>query len=129
MKANDFITTLLGERSIPSASAPQCFDAVGEYDIVFALSFFSRMPKITFLRWLRALFNTLRVGGSLIFTTHGATTLRKLLTEVVLDDDGFYFKPESEQDDLDVAEYGTAVTSKWTPIRMQRVIALTPAGW
>jgi hypothetical protein len=111
LEANDFVTTLLGGRSIPSSSVPECFDAAGQYDFVFALSFFSHMPKIAFLRWLRALFNALRVGGSLIFTTHGATTLRKILTDVVLDDDGFYFKPESEQDDLEKAEYGTAVTS------------------
>ena len=30
LEANDFITTLLGGRAIPSASVPECFDAAGE---------------------------------------------------------------------------------------------------
>lgn len=111
LEANDFVATVLGGRAVPSSSVPECFDAAGEYDFVFALSFFSHMPKATFLRWLRALFKALRVGGSLIFTAHGATTLRKVLPEVVLDDEGFYFRPQSEQDDLEKTEYGTAVTS------------------
>ncbi|HEY5705804.1 MAG TPA: class I SAM-dependent methyltransferase [Terrimicrobiaceae bacterium] len=110
-EANDFITTQLGGTAIRSSSVPERFDAAAEYDLVFALSFFSHMPKATWQRWLEALFKALRVGGSLIFTTHGATTLRKMLVDVSLDDDGFYFKPESEQDDLEKSEYGTAVTS------------------
>ena len=96
---------------IPSSSVPEYFDSAGEYDLVFALSFFSHMPKATWARWLGALFKALSSGGSLIFTTHGATTRRELLVDVVLDDDGFYFKPENEQDDLEKSEYGTTVTS------------------
>lgn len=109
--ANSFITKELRGKAIQSSSAPECFDAIHEYDLIFALSFFSHMPATTWSRWLGTLFNTLRVGGSLIFTTHGATTLRKLLVGAVLDDDGFYFKPGSEQDDLNKSEYGTTVTS------------------
>ena len=79
LEANDFITAELGGKTIPSSSVPEYFDSAGEYDLVFALSFFSHMPKATWARWLGALFKALSSGGSLIFTTHGATTLRKLL--------------------------------------------------
>lgn len=109
--ANNFITKELRGKAIQSSSVPECFDAAREYDLVFALSFFSHIPATTWSRWLSALFKTLRVGGSMIFTTHGPTSLRKLSMDASLDEKGFYFRPESEQDDLDKAEYGTTVVS------------------
>jgi hypothetical protein len=109
--ANDFIATEMEVRTIPSSSVPESFDPAGEYDLAFALSFFSHMPRSTWFRWINALFKALRVGGSLIFTTHGAISLRLLSENTVLDDDGFSFTPESEQDDLEKSEYGTTFTS------------------
>ena len=47
----------------------------------------------------------------MIFTTHGPTSLRKLPMDASLDEKGFYFSLESEQDDLDKTQYGTTVTS------------------
>lgn len=110
-EANDFIATQIGRRTIPSSSAPESFDSAGDYDVVFALSFFSHMPKSTWYPWIKALFKAVRIGGNLIFTTHGATTLRLLPTDVVLDDDGFGFMSQSEQGDLEGAEYGTTYTT------------------
>jgi SAM-dependent methyltransferase len=109
--ANDFITKELSCKSIQSSSVPECFDAGGEYDLVFALSFFSHMPATTWSRWLSALFKPLRVGGSVIFTTHGPTSLRKIPLDASLDEEGFYFRPDSEQDDLEKTQYGTTCTS------------------
>jgi hypothetical protein len=109
--ANRFITNELGERSIQSSPIPESFDSAQEYDLVFALSFFSHMPARTWSRWLLALFKILRRGGSLIFTTHGLISDRKIPMATSMDEKGFYFRPGSEQDDLDQAEYGTTVTS------------------
>jgi SAM-dependent methyltransferase len=109
--ANRFITKELGERSIQSSPIPESFDSAQEYDLVFALSFFSHMPARTWSRWLLALFKILRRGGSLIFTTHGLISDRKIPMATSMDEKGFYFRPGSEQDDLDQAEYGTTVTS------------------
>jgi methyltransferase family protein len=109
--ANNFITEELRGKAIQSSSVPECFDAGREYDLVFALSFFSHMPATTWSRWLSALFKTLRVGGNVIFTTHGPTSLRKLPIDASLDEKGFYFSLGSEQDDLDKTQYGTTVTS------------------
>jgi hypothetical protein len=109
--ANNFIIKELGGKAIQSSSVPENFDAADEYDLVFALSFFSHMPATTWSRWLLALFKTLSIGGNLIFTTHGPTSLRKMQMDVSLDEEGFSFRPDSEQDDLDKMEYGTTFAS------------------
>jgi hypothetical protein len=108
-EANQLIFDELGGMSVQSSSVPESFDARREYDVVFALSFFSHIPARTWTRWLEALFKTLRVGESLIFTTHGLISLRKKQFDALLDEKGFYFRPESEQDDLDTSEYGITV--------------------
>jgi hypothetical protein len=110
-EANSFIIDELGGQSVQSSSVPELFDPRREYDVVFALSFFSHIPVRTWSRWLKALFKTLHVGGSMIFTTHGLISLRKIPFNASLDEEGFYFKAESEQDDLDTSEYGITVTS------------------
>jgi SAM-dependent methyltransferase len=90
-EANNFITEELRGKAIQSSSVPECFDAGREYDLVFVLSFFSHMPATTWSRWLSALFKTLRVGGSVIFTTHGPTSLRKIQMDASLDEKGVLF--------------------------------------
>ena len=83
--ANNFIIEELGGKAIQSSSIPENFDAADEYDLVFALSFFSHMPAATWSRWLSTLFKTLSIGGHLIFTTHGPTSLRKMQVDDLLD--------------------------------------------
>jgi hypothetical protein len=90
---------------------PQKFNVRAQFDVVFALSFFTHMPEQTWGRWLASLFQHTRRGGILVFTTHGAISQRDHFTRAVLDENGFWFSPESEQPDLDVAEYGSTVTS------------------
>ena len=110
-EANDFIATEMGVTAMESSPIPEEFSTGGRrFDLVFALSFFSHMPKATWTRWLKALFNVLAPGGHLIFTTHGQISLRKHFTNVALDEDGFYFHPDSEQKDLDANQYGTTIT-------------------
>jgi SAM-dependent methyltransferase len=109
--ANRFIVEVLHGKAIQSSAVPECFKAGGEYDFVFALSLFSHLPAATWSRWLSVLFKTVCLGGSLIFTTHGPTSLRKMRMDISLDEEGFYFEPESEQDDLDKDEYGMTFAS------------------
>ena len=109
--ANEFIARELHAKAIQSTVVPECFDPGGEYDLVFALSFFSHMPAATWSRWLLVLARALRAGGHLVFTTHGAASLRELRLDASLGADGFLFRPESEQDDLDTEQYGTTFTS------------------
>jgi SAM-dependent methyltransferase len=111
-QAIDFIQDRLSVNAVISVPDPDEFWLGREYDVVFALSFFSHMPIRSWGRWLKALFRHVRPGGSLIFTTHGYVTLEKLYkNSVALDNDGFWFIASSEQLDIETAEYGTTITS------------------
>lgn len=113
-QALKFMHDSLGiERVVASAHDPKQFQCGEQFDVVFALSFFSHMPKSTWGRWLRALFEHVRPGGYLIFTTQGLASAQYLGNPTV-PADGFWFSPTSEQKDLDVSEYGqTICTLEW----------------
>ena len=70
-EAIDFLDRQIGVKTLQSVQLPEQFATIEKYDVVFALSFFSHMPKSSFGRWLRALYGSLRAPGYLIFTTHG----------------------------------------------------------
>ncbi|WP_204351098.1 hypothetical protein, partial [Serratia marcescens] len=59
---------------------------------------------------MTALVSSLDINGLLIFTTHGQA-IWPLMGRPTLEPDGFFFRAESEQHDLDVEEYGNTVTS------------------
>jgi SAM-dependent methyltransferase len=110
-QAIDFIRDELGVRSVLSAHLPENF-ALGErFDVVFALSFFSHMPRTTFGRWIKALFSHLASPGYLIFTTHGLAS-RKSLGNPEIPADGIWFLKDSEQSDLSTAEYGSSIVTE-----------------
>jgi hypothetical protein len=115
-QAIDFLTTKLGLTSILSDSVPEKVDFQKKYDAIFALSFFSHMPKTTWARWLKTLCEWTNPGGQVIFTTHGLIS-KKLFEShnPVFDEDGFWFHPLSEQTDIPHTEYGsTCVTPLFT---------------
>jgi len=80
------------------------------------------MPKSTWARWLKAISAQARPGGAIVFTTHGLESW-KILGSPTLDEDGFSFAPESEQLDLEGAEYGTTITM---PDFVRAQLGLTP---
>jgi len=108
-EAVDFITKRLAVSAVLSASQPEQLKIKSKYDAVFALSFFSHMPKTSFTRWMKQLLSFTKPGGFLVFTTHGQQSI-KFLPNVQFDQSGFGFQPSSEQKDLDTAEYGSACT-------------------
>ncbi len=108
-QAMDFIGNRIGVSTHLSAAVPEDFSCSDLYDAVFALSFFSHMPKSTWRRWMRALLGPLRPGGFLIFATHGSESA-KHFGNPLIGEDGFWFRPESEQKDLGTAEYGQTIT-------------------
>lgn len=109
-EAVDFLATQIGVEAIQSAHTPEDFAPFTKYDVVFALSFFSHMPRESFGRWLRALYDCLEVPGYLVFTTHGLVS-HKNMGEPPLSVDGFWFSPSSEQRDLAAAEYGNTIST------------------
>jgi 2-polyprenyl-3-methyl-5-hydroxy-6-metoxy-1,4-benzoquinol methylase len=111
-EAINFVQQKMGAEVILSTSNPENLRINQKFDVVFALSFFSHMPKTTSSRWMRQLASFIKPGGYLIFTTHGLKS-RKFLSpyeSLQFDSDGFYFKPASEQNDISSQEYGTACT-------------------
>ena len=104
-----FNQLVLDIESILSSSSPEDL-AVPEQDVIFAMSFFSHLPRTTYARWLKALVGTLAPGGALVFTANGHATHRLGITGVAVEPDGFGFLPRSEQIDLDGAEYGITIS-------------------
>lgn len=109
-KAIEFIENTLEAKAVLSCPNPEDFRLEKKYDVVFALSFFSHMPKRTFTLWLNSLAGCLKPGGYLVFTTHGLLS-SKFVPKCRFDEEGFYFYADSEQKDLAKAEYGMTVTT------------------
>jgi len=109
-QAIDFLRRQLGVRAVMSAHTPEELSLGETFDAVFALSFFSHMPRATWGRWVRALFSHVAPGGFLIFTTHGLGS-RELHQNPDIPSDGFWFTAISEQADLDKAEYGSTIVT------------------
>jgi hypothetical protein len=103
-----FISEKIKVKALISTQIPEEL-CVGSYDVVFALSFFSHMPKTSWSRWFSALLKQTREAGYLIFTAHGELSNHHL--HGTFDSDGFYFQPDSEQMDIDPTVYGTTATT------------------
>ena len=101
-----FLRERLETDAIQSNAVPEWLNVRRKFDVVFALSFFSHMPKTTFARCLQQLATAVASGGFLIFTTHGRVTRDVILKDVQLDPEGFFFNPAREQKDFDSAEHG-----------------------
>jgi cyclopropane fatty-acyl-phospholipid synthase-like methyltransferase len=96
-----------------SQKKPEDFMCDQKFDVIFALSFFSHMPERTWKFWVGKLLENLEPNGVLIFTTQGLQSA-KYFNNPELSEEGFWFKADSEQKDLDSNEYGqTIVTSKY----------------
>jgi SAM-dependent methyltransferase len=110
-QAAKFFHERLNSEVMLSCDDPDEFVDKGQYDVVFALSFFSQMPETTWSRWLKALYAAVKPGGALIFTTQGEHNA-KYFGDPDLGADGFWFVADSEQKDLDVAAYGQTIVSE-----------------
>ena len=63
-EAISFITEEIGQKAVPSCSDPKELELNSKFDIVFALSFFSHMPKATWEDWLVALSATFALAAA-----------------------------------------------------------------
>lgn len=132
--AMEFLKTRLRAEVLLSNSVPEKFMPPQKFDVVFALSFFSHMPRSTWGRWLKQLYSVVAPDGYLIFTTQGPTS-KQFFPDAVLTDEGYWFKAESEQKDLDTDEYGqTIVTAEFVVREASKYIdrqpmLIRPAFW
>ena len=104
-----FNSSVLGLASTLSSSTPERLELPPQ-DLIFALSFFSHMPKTTWVRWLQALASSLAPGGVLVFTANGYVTDKFGNIQLEVMDDGFGFRAESEQGDLKGEQYGITIS-------------------
>ncbi|MFL9826141.1 methyltransferase domain-containing protein [Rhodoplanes sp. SY1] len=109
-QACEFIENSFGIDSILSTPDPENYKTELRFDFIFALSFFSHLPKHRFSSWLRKLSSMLDQNGIFLFTCHGLITHRDHLAHLSTDPSGFAFERASEQDDLPKSEYGQSVS-------------------
>jgi SAM-dependent methyltransferase len=113
-EAVEFMVDRLGLSAHLSNVVPESSEIGFDYDFIYVLSLFSHLPEYLFGRWIKQLFEKLKPGGYILFTTHGQ---RSLISNPVFFGDfysvesGYGFKSASEQHDLDVSSYGTTVVS------------------
>lgn len=105
-----FATSTFAVQGFMSASVPEQVQWPRRYGLVFVLSLFSHLPRSTWSRWLRVLWDAVEPGGLLVFTTHGLKAAA--FDHVTLDDEGYFFAPSSESTAIDGQEYGTTFTSE-----------------
>lgn len=108
--AVDFSRRTFSVDGFMSTSVPERIQWPQRYELVFVLSLFSHLPRSTWSRWLKVLFEAVAPGGLLVFSTHGVKAAA--FDSVVLDAEGFFFAPSSESNAIDTQEYGTAFTSE-----------------
>jgi 2-polyprenyl-3-methyl-5-hydroxy-6-metoxy-1,4-benzoquinol methylase len=106
-EAMEYISKNIGVSTFLSTTNPDNFATDMSFDIVFAFSFFSHMPKITFGKWITALYKLIRPGGLLVFTTHGRINKANCSIRVK---NGYGFAPASEQEDLNTSDYGVTIS-------------------
>jgi len=126
-KAHKFSRKVLGVKSQKSHRIPEKFFP-GIYDCIFALSFFSHMPPTTWERWLSKLWDSIPSGGILVFTTQGLLSA-KYFDNPTIDANGIWFRADSEQKDLKVADYGQTLVTEWfvrnASDRLEGLLSLT----
>jgi SAM-dependent methyltransferase len=117
-----FARDTFGVNGFVSTARPEDLHWAARHDVVFVLSLFSHLPRGSWGRWLRRLFDAIAPGGVLVFSTHGAEAAKR--QGVTLDGEGFFFAASSESQAIDAQEYGTALTdemfvraqmAQWTP--------------
>ena len=109
-KAISFLRNEIGVRALLSSPFPETLSLSSQYDVVFALSFFSHMPITTWARWLVALAKATKTGGLLIFTTHGMKS-RPFYSNPTIPENEFRFQRSSEQADLSTEQYGSTIVT------------------
>ncbi|MGH1541895.1 MAG: class I SAM-dependent methyltransferase [Arenicella sp.] len=108
-EAVSFLKDTFAVNAFASELTPDQFSTPETYDVVFALSFFSHIPKQYWKPWLRALFDAVTPGGVLVFTTHGLSSKSKHFPTHDFDSEGFHFYADTDQEDIDMQYYGTTL--------------------
>jgi SAM-dependent methyltransferase len=113
--AVEFVRSI-GISAVLSSRVPEEFNPGQAFDVICVISFFTHLPRETWGRWLRCISRFLKPGGILVFTTHGRASVpipamkAMSITMESVPADGFLYLPVSDQADLSLYDYGTAIT-------------------
>lgn len=105
----DFQIDTFGVNGIYSSHSAANVNFPVNFDLIFAISLFTHLPKQKFREWLAKLVKSLAKGGALVISLHNVNLLNKELRE---DESNFLFFPESESLSLSPTEYGTTYVSQ-----------------
>jgi len=115
-----FLGQTLGVHAFPSAARPEALACPDRFDVIVTASFFSHLPRTTFVPWLQRLYQLLEPGGLLILSVHGQNAWQGSL-----DSAGHSFLRVSEIGELPIEDYGISQVSE---AFMARGIAEATAG-
>jgi hypothetical protein len=124
-----------GVDAIVSSVDPAKASVPYPFDVVFALSFFSRMPYRIFGAWLETPCSLVQPGCIVIFTTHGETTHNNVIKHIPVNSEGYRFIVDSEQFDLSTESYGHAITyskyvlNKIRTLPHMKLVESIPGDW
>ncbi len=93
---------------------------------VWAASYFTHLPRATFLPWLSKLWSLVDEGGVLAFSVHGEGLVPP---GRALEDDGFLFERVSESSRLDLDSYGSSWVSQGFMTRALAEVSAGRATW
>jgi SAM-dependent methyltransferase len=112
-EAVSFIRERLGVEAVVSHAEPASAEIGSDYDLIVVLSLFSHLPDRTFGAWLRRLTSALSPEGFLMFTTHGEAAMQQhpSLKDALDKSLGYGFMEMSDQSDLNLSDYGTAIVT------------------
>lgn len=74
----EFCRCELGAEAFLSSTDPAAIDPRPDFDVVFAFSLFTHLPASLWRRWLRVLWDFLRPGGLLVFSTRSPALARSM---------------------------------------------------
>jgi SAM-dependent methyltransferase len=130
-----FNRDILGIESVLSDHTPDRVPAVGPFEAIVAISFFSHLRREAFRPWLARLAEMLAPGGVLLFTAHGETSAAGPMSAVTPDETGYGHVAASDQDDISTRHYVSAVTlSRFVRDQIAalpglRMIGFEPGTW
>jgi SAM-dependent methyltransferase len=103
-----FLQNLLDVKGVESTTQPEALLLPEAYEHVFVLSLFSHLPQSTWGDWLARLYESVRPGGLLIFSTHGLKCAEQAGVQL---EGGYAFFDSSESSAIAGQVYGTTFTS------------------
>ena len=107
--ALEFVCERFGVRGHASPGTPAQFQPGRTFQFIWVASLFSHLPQALFDQWLARLVDCLAPDGVLCFSVHDECLVPE---GHVFPDSGFLFWPQSENDGLDTASYGTTYVNE-----------------